>query len=98
MTKTKYLITKNVILFCFNYPSYEEVIDYMMTHPKSHTTREHLIDAITYYLERYSGAEAWLLFFCYLDGVNQEIFTDYICEIYAKQNIHDAEDLKRINM
>ena len=83
MTKVKYLVATQVVFFCFIFPSYFEVIDWMMQHPKNHCTKDHLLEKIEYFLDKYSPAEAWLRFYCDLDLDMREVFVDYICEEYA---------------
>jgi hypothetical protein len=97
MTKVKYLVATQVVFFCFNYPSYYEVIDWMMQHPKNHCTKDHLLEKIEYFLDKYSPAEAWLRFYCDLDLDMREVFVDYICEVYAKRNMkRNPEDYERM--
>lgn len=100
MKKTKYLVAEQLIYFCFNYPRREEVIDWMVNHPQNHCTKEHLMEKIEYYMDcgKYSYPEAWLYFYCNLDGTMKEVFVDYICEVYAKPNMKGhADDYERMN-
>ena len=81
----KYPITEAVVLFCFNFPNYHDVIKYISEHQET-CSYDHLIAKWEKFADVYSSAEAWLRFYMDCDDDIREAMTDYIMEEFAPRS------------
>ena len=78
----KYPITEAVVLFCFNFPNYHDVIKYISEHQET-CSYDHLLAKWEKFADVYSPAEAWLRFYMDCNEEIREAMTDYIIEEFA---------------
>lgn len=83
--KVKYPITEAVIVFCFNFPNYHEVIKWISEHQNT-CSYDHLLAKWEKFADVYSSAEAWLRFYMDCDEDIREAMTDYIMEEFAPRS------------
>lgn len=81
----KYPITEAVVLFCFNFPNYHDVIKYISEHQET-CSYDHLLAKWEKFADVYSLAEAWLRFYMDCDEEIREAMTDYIMEEFAPRS------------
>lgn len=98
MTNNEYIMHQTVRLvayFCFNYPDYREVIEWIYQHQTydNFCNKEHLLNKFEELMDIYKGAELWMRFFCELDGDHQTILADYITQVYYKHGLSGNEKL-----
>ncbi|MFW5563392.1 MAG: hypothetical protein ACOCNX_00695 [Prevotella sp.] len=82
MKKVKYPLTEAVVVFCFNFPNYHEIIKWIADRVKR-CSYEHLLEKWEHFADVYSPADAWLHFYMDCDSYHREALTDYITEVFA---------------
>lgn len=86
-----------VVVFCFNYPNYHEVIKWIAEHQHG-CSYDYLLGKWESLADIYSGAEAWLRFYQELDPERREALVDYITKVFAPQcGNFDDDELKAID-
>ena len=83
--KVKYPVTEAIVVFCFNFLNYHEIIKWISEHQKS-CSYSHLLRKWEMFANVYSPAEAWLRFYMDCDEDIREAMTDYIMEEFAPRS------------
>lgn len=95
--KVKYPMAEAVVVFCFNFPNYHEVLHWIAEHAKG-CSYEHLLEKWEGFADVYDGASAWLHFYMDCDATHREAMTDYITQVFAPTcGNFNADELQAID-
>lgn len=90
--KVKYPMAEALVVFCFNFPNYHEVIKWIADH-QHQCSYEHLLNKWEHFADVYPSSEAWLRFYMDCGDEIREAMVDYIVQVFAPRcgNFDDEE-------